>query len=120
MSSDTDILGIDSKIQHSFQERHNNIIELKSQVEKLEGYMSTELDHKIKCVLEKSYENLMKKINVLEKNQEYNFYIAQTAEILQDYKRLLSTPVKLNFVGKAVKNDKEKQKVIQSYLYLIM
>jgi ribosomal protein S24E len=116
MSSDTDILGIDSKIQHSFQERHNNIIELKSQVEKLEGYMSTELDHKIKCVLEKSYENLVKKIDVLENNQEYNFYMAQTAEILQDYKRLLSTPVKLNFVGKAVKNDKEKQKVIHSYL----
>jgi hypothetical protein len=66
--------------------------------------------------INKEYDRLLKTIQTLESNENYNFYIAQTSEILQEYKQLLSIPIKLNFMGKEVRHDKEKQKLIEAYL----
>ncbi len=77
---------------------------------------STEFQPHVVDSINKEHDKLLKTIQLLESNEDYNFYIAQTSEILQEYKKLLSVPVKLNFMGKEIRHDKEKQKLIDAYL----
>lgn len=117
MSSDIDILTIDAEIHRNFQTKLTKISEYKNKLQKLETYKSTnDLHTRIHENVDNACKSLQKKIHDIENNQELSFYIAQTSELLTKYRTMLSIPMKMSFIGKPIKNDKEKQIIINQYL----
>jgi hypothetical protein len=59
---------------------------------------------------------LKNKIDDISSKRTYNFYIAETGEYLERYRKLLQIPLKMNFMGKRNENSVEKNEIIQKYL----
>ena len=117
MVSELDILGIDSKIQIGFEEELSQLPALKDRLSELyKTSHSPSLSPHAKVELEKNIADLSEKIETVESRQNYNFYLIETAELLQLYHKILKTPVKLTFCGRRKETDREKQQVIQKYL----
>jgi hypothetical protein len=115
--SDIDILSIDKEIQNKFQSKHKNYNSFKKKLEDLEECKKKEDIHsKIYKTIEASCEVLRKEIHEIETNQTLNFYISESSHVLDEYKNILKIPLKMSFVGKPIKNDKEKQKIIDKYI----
>jgi hypothetical protein len=115
--SDLDILGIDSKIQLSFENESKKLPQYKERLEELEKtFHATHLPPRARTELEKSITELKDNIAKIESNEGLNFYIIETAELLQKYRQMLKTPVKLSFCGKPKQDDKEKTEIVHKYL----
>jgi hypothetical protein len=115
-----DILTIDIKIQAEFRKDHVNLQEYK---EKLSDIISClELKHlnsRILQDLEISREKMLEKIRKIESNEEFNFYTTETFDILNEYRKILETPLRMNFSGRVIKNnemEKQKEKLVHEYL----
>lgn len=114
---DLDILSIDNKIQLSFENESKKLPQYKERLEELEKtFQSSNLPPRSKIDLEKSINDLQILIQRLERKEDLNFYIIETAEILEKYRQILKTPIKLSFCGKPKQDSKEKLELIQKYL----
>jgi hypothetical protein len=114
---DLDILSIDNKIQLSFENENKKIPHYKQRLVELEKTFKTiNLPPRARAELEKSIFELHNNIIKLESNEKLNFYFIETAELLQKYRQILKTPVKLSFCGKPKQDDKEKIEIIQKYI----
>ena len=120
MSSDSniDIIVIDSKIRNNFKKQYLDISMYKNRLLDIEDSLkNVELNNKNKTILENSYKNLLKYIEDIENETQYNFYIIRTVEILEEYKEILNEPVKLSFLGKhSNKSNKNKENIINKYM----
>jgi len=115
--SDLDILGIDSKIQLSFESEDKKLPLHKERLLELEKTsQSPNLPARTRIDLEKSIVELRDAIEKIESKHGLNFYIIETAELLQKYRQILKTPVKLSFCGRPKQDDKEKTDIIHKYL----
>lgn len=122
-----DISSIDIKIQEY----------LRSEEKKLELYNSkiTDIDALIfdpdiaDCVkrrLETTREDYAKRIGDLCSGKEYNFYVAESSPIIERYKTILKTPVKVSFFRpkdsdtpkEDEKTAREKEKLVSEYLQI--
>ena len=116
-SSDIDIIVIDTNIRNNFKKQHTDIYIYKKRLSDIEDSLKNlELNNKNKHILENSYKYLLKYIEDLENETQYNFYIIRTVEILEEYKELLNEPIKLSFLGKNNKNNKNKVNIINKYM----
>ena len=115
--SQLDILSIDAKIKRTFIEETNK---LPYYQEKLLDLQRTDKKQTLSARscrnLKTNISDLEEKIETLTFWQQMNFYIVETAHLIEMYKKILSTPVKLSFTGKPSSDNKEKRKVISSYL----
>ena len=115
--SQLDILSIDAKIKRTFIEETNK---LPYYQEKLLDLQRTDKKQTLSARacrnLKTNISDLEEKIETLTFGQQMNFYIVETAHLIEMYKKILSTPVKLSFTGKPSSDNKEKRKVISSYL----
>jgi hypothetical protein len=118
MSNDElNILTIDSTIQKTFEEEIKKLPEYKKKIKEIQNTLELEnLYPRIKILLKKSLEELLENVNDIENHISFNFYIIETAVLLEKYKSILNTPMKINFMGKPIKNNTEKQNVISAYL----
>lgn len=114
--SQLDILSIDAEIKTMFKEEGDklsqyieNLSDLKSTIEK------DTLSARAYRNLEYNINELEEKIMMIKTEQNLNFYIAETAHLLEKYKQILQTPVKLSFTGKSSSDSKEKNDVITNY-----
>jgi hypothetical protein len=114
--SQLDILSIDAEIKTKFKEETDklsqyieNLSDLKSTIEK------DTLSVRAYRNLEYNINELEEKIMMIKTEQNLNFYIAETAHLLERYKQILQTPVKLSFTGKSSRDSKEKNDVITNY-----
>jgi hypothetical protein len=115
--ADTDILSIDNNIQLSFENESKKLPQYKTRLEELEKtYNSSNISSRTKIELEKNISELRENIEKLENKQDLNFYIIETAELIQKYKDILKTPVKLSFCGKPKQDDKEKNDIVKKYI----
>lgn len=117
MTSDVDILDIDAKIRLNFKQEEDKLPDYKNRL--IDIYKSLELKNvrpRMLQTLEKTAKELEDHIKDIENNMSINFYITETAYLLEKYREILSMPIKVNFLGKAVKNNKEKNKIISEYL----
>lgn len=121
MSENTvDILKIDNEIQNSFIQDSQKINEYKSTLLCLQNFKeSNQLSNKILESIENVYTNLENHIKELESKTKIHFYIIDTSELICKYKKILNTPIKMNFTGKKIKTDKEKNILISTYLDII-
>lgn len=116
-NSDLDILGIDNKIQIFFQNELNKLSEYKERLEELEKTSNSgNLSTRSKTEIEKSITDLKAVIRRIECREDYNFYLIESAEILEKFRQKLKIPIKLSFTGKSKGDDKEKLELVQLYL----
>jgi hypothetical protein len=115
--SQLDILIIDANIKTVFTE---DIDKLPQYKEKLLDLQRT---NKKQTLSTRAYRdvktniiNLERKIESLSLKKHLNFYIVESAYLIEKYKKILSTPVKLSFTGKPSRIDNEKKKIVDNYL----
>ncbi len=59
------------------------------------------------------------KINNIKLNLDYNTYILLTIKHIDNYNKILNTPIRMSFTGKIIKDDKPKKDIVNSYLEVI-
>lgn len=112
-----DILNIDNKIQLLFENESKKLPQYIERLEELEKtFNSPNLPTRTRIELEKSISEIQQIIVKTESQQDLNFYIVETAELLEKYKQILKTPIKLSFCGKPKQDIKEKTEIIQKYV----
>jgi len=112
-----DILSIDAKIKSTFQEEADKLPQYQEKLLDLQKTVEKQtLSSRAYRNLESNIEDLHEKIYSITLGQKLNFYIAESAHLLEQYKHILQTPVKLSFTGKPPRDNKEKKKVVSSYL----
>ena len=115
--SELDILSIDAKIRKNFEDE---FLKLSDHMEKLyeieESLKNENLRRRIRTSLEKARDELENYVHGLSTNENYHFYIMETVPFIEKYKEILKTPIKVSFMGKIVKNDKDKRELIDNYL----
>lgn len=106
--TEVDILILDNKIQEQFRTEENKLSIYKQRLGEMEN-----LDK-----FSDLRNELAEKIRVIETQEEYNFYITETIDIVTRYKELLRTPVKVSFMGSKKDDSKENEKreIINKYL----
>jgi hypothetical protein len=114
---DLDILNIDRKIQNVFEEELVKLPVYKERLEELEKTSKNpNIPMRVRTDLDKNICRFRETIAQIEDKRELNFYISETAELLQKYRQILNTPVKLYFTGRNRQEDKEKKNIISKYL----
>ena len=115
--SELDILSIDAKIRKNFEEETSKLDDHKEKLNEIEETLKNEnLRRRIKSSLEKARDELQVYIKDLTTQKQLYFYIMETVTFIEQYKEILKVPVKVSFIGKLVKNDKEKLKIIENYM----
>lgn len=114
--SEIDILAIDAEIHQKYQDKIKSINTYKEKLENLEKYKDSSKNGKAYNTIVRTCCKLHTEISKIENSEDLNFYISETVELINEYKKILKTPLKMSFVGKPIKNDKEKQKIIYQYL----
>lgn len=109
-----DIITIDKEIQQKFQYEYEKLpfyMDKLSRLKKMKG-----LNHRTRSSLAKSITELEQYIHELQERSNYSFYIISTAELIEEFHKILKAPMKMNFMGKPIKNNKEKDKIIEKYI----
>lgn len=115
--SELDILSIDTNIRKNFEGEFLKLDEHKEKLQEIEESLKNEnLRRRLKLSLEKARDELRVYINDLITQKQLYFYIMETVTFIEQYKEILKIPVKVSFVGKVIKNDKEKTKIIENYM----
>jgi len=121
MSEQIDVLSIDAKIRSNFQQEYDRLPLYKQKLDDLNETIRTITDDdkgKIVSTLQTSREKLTEYINNLELQTDYNFYIMNTLPIVEEYKQILKNPIKVSFMGKPNKNNKQKRELIKRFTEL--
>jgi hypothetical protein len=114
---DVDIITMDTKIQRHFEDENKRLPIYVSKIDDIKKLLEDEqLDDNIINRLNQSIKEYEKLINNIETAQNYNFYTTETISIVESYKKLLKTPVKMNFLGNVPENNIEKRKLIDQFL----
>lgn len=117
MTESLDILLIHSSILTKFDEEQKNLPNQLIRLKELElTSRMKNLPLRSRNELEQNILNLKHLIWKLQTNQEKNFYISEIAEILEKYKDILKTPIKISFIGKTIIENKYKDDLILKYL----
>lgn len=114
---DVDIIAVDVKIQEKFKAKRENAQEYIKKIEAIKNILANEpINQHMYERLEKSlidYENILENIN----SEDYNFYISESLPIIETYKKILRTPIKISFVGNnTVQITSEKEKLIHEFI----
>lgn len=115
MSKEVDILEIDAEIKESFIQEKKNLEKYEENLKDLKKTLKSNFLARARNDLEKNIALLEFKINSIKSLSEYNFYIIKTAPLIEEYKKILKTPIKVSFVGKKTDKNEEKIKIIQEY-----
>jgi hypothetical protein len=112
-----DILKIDRDIRQRFSNEKEMCGVYKSRLQQLDDLISNSGNANNK-LLQQSRDDLAKQIQRIESDEEQNYYISETADIIRRYTEIISTPVKQSFVGKPSRHAllPEKRNVIEKYL----
>jgi hypothetical protein len=117
MQKDVDILNIDVEIKNKFKEEVNKISQYKLKLQEIREAIKLEniREQMIQSLIENEKE-LDEYIHNIENNIYLNFYITESIVLLEKYKEILNTPIKINFLGKMNGNNKQKLEIINEYL----
>jgi len=117
LDTNLNILTIDSSIISDFEEEIKKLAVYRIQLKELEITLSSQnVSQRFQKELKTSIDFLKNKIEDIETKRTYNFYIAETCECLERYRKILQTPLKMNFMGKKNENNSEKNEIIKKYV----
>ena len=118
---DLDILSIDQKIQENFKKESDNIGLYRRDLNKLDEILKNvkNITVSTKNLIKEKYNKLVKKIDELENNKILNFYLMDTIDILEKYRKIIQTPQKISFFGKKETENEDKKQLIKHYMEMI-
>ena len=112
-----DILNIDAKIRQNFTDEINRLPEHREKLVQLEKSLNnSELKSRVRESINSARESLLRHIEDLENQSSLNFYLLETVNLIEEYKQILKTPVKVNFMGKPTRSSRQKRSLIHRYL----
>lgn len=115
-SYEIDILELDEKIKKNFVDEKLNLEEYKDKLADIVSSLNLNVRNGIRDKLLKTRDELTEFISSIENNTSLNFYILESADLLEKYKDILNLPMKMSFTGKASKHNKQKIKIIEDYI----
>jgi hypothetical protein len=119
--NEIDILEIDEKIKNSFLEQEKKLPSMKIHLDELEKTLNNiSKNNRHFNEIQKNISELQETISKIEDKIELNFYIMETAELINSYKIILSTPIKISFVKINNNNsdNTKKREIINKYVEL--
>lgn len=117
MTVQLDILTVDANIRKSFEDEIEKLPEHRHTLEDLDTTLENDnLRKRVRSSIEKARCDLAKYISELESQKNMNFYLMETLPYIEEYKQILKTPVKVSFMDKATKVDKQKRRIVERYL----
>jgi ribosomal protein L37E len=106
MINDIDILQIDEIIKNELGNMVINIEEYNKKIDNLKKILKDEqISERIKQKIETDINSLNEEINSLKNQEKYISYINDTSELIENYKKIISKPIKINFLGKKNKDE---------------
>jgi hypothetical protein len=117
--NEIDILEIDEKIKNEFLEREKKLPEMKNHLIELEKTLNNiNTNNRLYNEIQKNILDIQEKISKIEDKIDLNFYIIETAELINNYKIILSTPVKISFVRTKIcaTDNIKKTEIINKYI----
>jgi hypothetical protein len=112
-----DILVIDNDIRNNFTKQRENICIYQEKLLDIEETLKNkDLHNKNIENLKITHTSLSKYIDDIINEVQLNFYIIKTVDLIEEYKKILTQPMKISFLGKPNKSNKEKQKIIDSFM----
>ncbi len=112
-----DIIEIHNSILKDFGDESDKLDDYKSRLEEITITLNSEsLQERIRNDLTKTRDYLIDKIDDIGSSKSKNFYLMESMSTIETWKDILSRPVKISFMGKASKNNKEKTKIRQKYI----
>lgn len=117
MTEEDDILNIDNRIKETFDDRVKMVPVLTKKVKDLILTLnSNNLNKRLSKKISEHINTITTEIKDIKSMHEYNFYIAETAELIEKYKNILKTPMKVSFVSEKKIKNKEKDEIIYKYI----
>jgi hypothetical protein len=107
------ILEIDVQIRSYFDTEKKELPKLQKQLLDLETLQIE--SESVKNIIQ----SLKKKITEIESNSKYNFYLIETAELINNYIKILQTPIKMTFIKPKKQNNEEIKKLEEKYINII-
>ncbi len=114
---DVDILSINSEILGTFESNTTKLSEFEEKLDRFQRTLAlSDLSYRIRTNLYKNWQELKNFVDDIITKSSYNFYIMETTELLDKYKKLLKNPIKTTFMGKKDINNSEKEQLVNIYL----
>ena len=115
--SNKNVLTIDAKIRQKFATEYAKLSEYKDKLIDLEKSLSSKnLSSRLRNSIQNEYNRLTRHIQEIETKAKLNFYIAESVQLVEEYKKMLRVPLKMNFMGKPAKSNKAKKTLVKKYL----
>jgi ribosomal protein S24E len=112
-----DIIAIDAKIRKKFADERARLPEFRGRIEELDVMLLTpEQSRRVQSSLEQARGDLAVYMEDVEVGDSLNFYLEESAELIQKFKKMLSTRIKTSFMGRKKQNDGPKRKIVREYL----
>lgn len=118
MTTSVDILEIDARIRDELSKVDiNKYISIKNNLYESIERARLNAENYVIPILEQEITKIDETIHLLQNDLNLYFYINDTIHYIEDYKRLLKVPKKVNFMGKITDdNNDEKYNIINNYL----
>ena len=98
--NEVDIIGLHKQMLSMFKNEENNIEIYKKDLRTLSQLINQPHHlHSARIMLKNSKTQLENKIKDIESCKSKNFYIMETAEIIEQYENILRKPLKVSFIG---------------------
>jgi len=113
-----DIISIDAAIKQTFREDEERLPEKREKLADMEralGTMDGCTDRLVSSV-EATRDKLREHIADLEESRSLSFYIQETVELVNEYRKLLEGPIRQSFMGKKGGGNGRKRRVAAEYL----
>lgn len=120
-----DIIHVHELIIKYFENETEKLKLYKIQLQELQKNHNDLISSKVKKTLQQQEEKLLTIITNINKNSKYNFYMFNAVPMIERYKELIKTPMKISFMNsniiKIQKNQLqgEKVKIINEYMTLL-
>lgn len=115
--TEPDLLSIDNAIRKQFMDEYEKLPKYRIQLKDMgKTLKSTILSGRLQRSIIRDYDRLKSHIKEVEAQTNYNFYLVNSAGFVEEYKKMLKIPIKMNFMGRPMKQGKAKRILIKSYL----
>jgi hypothetical protein len=117
MDDTIDILSIDTEIRQIFTVETEKLPIYRKRLDDILKILeNNRISNKTRNILEKSKLDISEHIENISTNRHLNFYILESAMYIEAYRKILQEPEKINFMGRSVRKNKDKIKIVKNYL----
>jgi hypothetical protein len=107
------MLALDAAVKESLSTR-TKIQELKQRLEDLDNVQKKSVESS-NVVWDKLKADIISQLAELKNNEALNMYLSESAELVEEYKKILSRPVRMSFMGPVEVSSTEKNDIFQKY-----